>query len=100
MPSPFAALEARVNRIAGAKLANAEAVIGGFADPVAVIFDDRYVDPLTMSATAPQVQCDGALVPGIAVGRSVAVAGRTYSVAEIHPAGAGWLTLILEATLP
>lgn len=53
MPTPFAALEARVNAVALAKCANATAIVVGQDEPVDGIFDAEYIDALDVNSVRP-----------------------------------------------
>lgn len=99
----FAMLEARVNRAAIAKLANATAVIPGAADPVPVIFDAEYkagmVGVVGMGAASPQMTLAADAVPDDFVGTHITVNGAAWLVAEVQPDGeqpTGLTTVMLE----
>ena len=99
----FAALEARLNRAAITKLANALAVIPGITDPVPVIFDAEYrpgmVGVVGMGAADPQLVMSSEIVPPDFVGQSIQVNGAGWRVAEEQPDGTsptGLTVVILE----
>lgn len=99
MPSPFAALETRVNRAVLARLANAQAQLDGGAD-VDVIFDEAYsqstAGSIGLASNGPAIELDTALVPAGPVGKSAVVRGLNYTIAEHHPDGTGVSVLLLE----
>lgn len=99
----FAALEARMNRTAMAKLANATVVIPGVADPVRVIFDAEYkpgmVGTVGMGASEPQMVIATSDVPADFVGTAITVDGNAWRVAERQADGKqvdGLTTVFLE----
>lgn len=97
----FAALEARMNRVAMAKLANATAVIAGVSSPV--IFDAEYkpgmVGTVGMGAAAPQMVIATNALPTDFVGTDLTVNGAAWRVAERQADGQvvdGLTTVFLE----
>ena len=95
MATPFAALEAAVNRSALAALANASAVVGGVA--VEGVFDARYADPLGIAGATPSLLVQTSAVPAVAIGTPVTVGATAYTVASVEPDGTGLTRLKLEA---
>jgi hypothetical protein len=96
MPSPFAALEALVNRAVREHLANAEATFG--TATVYGLYRQTYAEELSgMAAGASLVfECEAADVPGIEYGSALSIAGTSYTVASVEPDGTGWMRLILQ----
>lgn len=96
MPAPFAAMEARINAVALAALANATATISGVEFDV--IFRNSYGEVLGfIGGGSPQIACASADVSGVAKGWAVSVDGISYIIAEIDPDGTGITVLKLEA---
>lgn len=96
MPAPFATLEARVNAVTLAKLANVTATWNG-ATPVDGIFDDAYVSPLDVTAAAaPRFVCRELDMPAVAYGQTLVVAAVSYRIVGIRPDGRGQLEIKLE----
>lgn len=95
----FDALEARVNRAAMAKLANAVAVIGDAVTPV--IFDAEYKDGavgIGMGATAPQMYLLNECIPVDFLDMTITVKGSQWRVVDIQqdsvgPAGTSLIIL-------
>lgn len=83
----FDQLEARLNRVAMAKLANATATIG--ANSVPVIFDAEYkqgmVGVIGMGASSPQMVISSADVPADFVDMVIGVDGASWTVADRQP---------------
>lgn len=98
MPSPFAALEARVDQAVFARLSNADGVVAGV--PMSGIFDDDYqqagVGPIGMASSQPVFTVPAWPVPAAAVGQAVTVRGRSFTVGAVEPDGAGMVRLLLE----
>ncbi|GAB4245689.1 MAG: hypothetical protein OHK0028_23640 [Deltaproteobacteria bacterium] len=69
---------------------------------IRVIFDNEYQAAQFAQADAaiessgPRATCREGDVPGVAHGDTLQVRGLTYSVAEVHPDGAGLVVLILS----
>jgi hypothetical protein len=96
VPAPFAALEARVNAVALAKLANVTATWNG-TTAVDGIFDDAYVSPLDVTAAAaPRFVCLESAVPGVAFAQTLLVSATAYRIVGIRPDGRGIVELKLE----
>lgn len=99
MPTPFAALETRLNTVGNAKFANATASVNG-APAVDVVFDNNYDEALGMDGAAPRFGCAAAVVAGIAQGAAVTIVGTAgtvdYVVRGVEPDGAGWVRVLLE----
>lgn len=85
----FDTLEARLNRVALAKLANATAKFREVEVPV--IFDASFVQgrvgPAGMSADSPQMVMSSAEVPQDFIDEVVIINGTTWQVADRHPDG-------------
>ncbi len=97
----FDLLEARLNRTALAKLANAVATFGD--QEVPVIFDAEYrrgmVGPVGMGAASPQMVLSSAAVPIDFIDTPVRVAGVDWTVSDRQPDGpqeTGLTTVFLE----
>ncbi|KQR55636.1 hypothetical protein [Acidovorax sp. Leaf160] len=100
--APFAAIEARVNGVAFARLANAQVSIAG-GPAFGGIFEDAYatgaVGALGMASTQPVVVAPMALVPHESVGMQLVVNGTSYVIGAAEPDGAGAMRLLLENVL-
>lgn len=103
MPTPFAALERRVNDTVLTTLANAQASLGG-GKAMPAIFDAAYilgdVGHTGMASCAPALTVATDMLPTPIVGQPVTVTTGTgtanWMVAEHHPDGAGLSVLLLE----
>ncbi len=95
MPTPFAALEARVNAGVFARLANATADFGG-GNVVDGIFEDEYIAALGIESSGPRFSCLVSALPAGYRSASPVIRGAAYVVGEANPDGAGMTTLILE----
>ncbi|WP_313178257.1 hypothetical protein [Massilia sp.] len=79
----FDELEARLNRLAMERLANAVAVING--EEVPVIFDAEYqagTVGVGMGAAAPQMYIANTRVPAAFIGSRITVNGARWSVGD------------------
>jgi hypothetical protein len=98
MTAPFAALEARTVSAVFARLANANATLGGVQ--VTGIFDAAFalgsVGPFGMASNAPTLTLATLGVPANPVGLLVVVNGVSYLVAAHEPDGTGVSRLLLE----
>lgn len=97
MPTPFAALEARLNASAIKRMANARVSLGG-AD-VDVVFDNPSAvsgGGLGMQTTAPTLEMLTAQVPADWEGKTFVHNGTTWAMVEHEPDGTGWSVLVLE----
>lgn len=95
MSAPFAAIEARVNAVTHAKLANVTATINYM--PVDGIFDEHYAVAFNVSeGTRPVLQCIASAVYGDMKGAPAEVNGVEYTVVEVQPDGTGMVLLVLE----
>ncbi len=101
MPTPFAALEASVNRACAAHLANAEMVCAG--GTVAVVFGKRDMDYGTPKGVPSQAREWIASAPEAdfaAVspkhGDAVMIAGQPYTLAEDDTDATAWTTWTLR----
>ena len=86
----FDRLEARMNRAAMVKLANAIAVIPGVPDPVSVIFDAEYKAGMVgigMGAAQPQMVISTADVPEEFIDTTITVNGAAWVVTDRKPDG-------------
>lgn len=95
----FAALEARVNAAALAKLANAAGVLDGVA--VEGIFDNAYMvsdGGVGMASAGPAFTLATWSVPDAPYGKQFVHDSITYTVAEHQPDGRGMSVLFLERT--
>lgn len=96
MPTPFAALEARVNAAVFAHLANATADFGGGV-VVDGVFDNAYAIAFdALAGTAPMFRCEAPAVSSVTVGQGVSIGGVGYEVVDLQPDGAGVVRMILE----
>jgi len=95
--NPFVTLEARVNSAVLRRLANAEATYQG-GQPFGVIFNREPVDQLgIVESYQPTCGLMLSLVPGIAQGSAITVAGRSWTVVGgLEPDASGWATLHLR----
>lgn len=93
MPTPFAALESRVNAAALAKLANATATIAGQA--VDGVLSQAFVEQLGVEGLRPTFTAIESALPPVAHGAVVTIGAVTYSVVGVQP-DAGVTVLILE----
>lgn len=96
MPTPFAALEQRINAAVERHLANREADFGGAVGVVAGIFRNEYAESFGIAGSGPVFECDAARVAGVAAGASVTIGGIAYTVAAVRPDGSGMVTFTLE----
>jgi hypothetical protein len=102
MPSPFKALEARVNSAVLSRLANADATaVTQYGELVgfSVIFDNGYADLISGLAegTQPSCQARSADVSGLVHGSSVFIGSDEWRVVGVEPDGTGMSTLRLRA---
>lgn len=84
----FEKLEARTNRLAMQRLANATATIDGVADPVPVIFDAEYragAVGVGMGASAPQMVIANDQMPAGFLGMRIQVNGAAWRVEDFQP---------------
>lgn len=96
MPAPFAALEARLNAVTLAKLANVMATVGGVPD-IKGIFDAAYADPLGIAGAVPVLLIASADAAGVVVdSTAIVVGGTTYTAAVAAPDGTGMTRLTLR----
>ena len=97
MTAPFAALEARTATAVFARLANADATLGGV--PVTGIFDnesDMQNLGLGVFATAPVFTLPTSSVPSPVIGVALVIGAVTYKVVESMPDGTGVTRLQLR----
>ena len=77
------------------------ATVGGVE--VMVIFDAAYeaanVGSMVMASTQPAITLATVKVPASAVGQTVVVAGKSYTIAAHEPDGTGISVLYIEAVL-
>ena len=99
MPSPFAALQDRVNRALDRHLTNALAEVDGMADLVPVEFDDPYAALFDDQADAQAPECWGpvAALGGLERGDSLRIDGKPFEVLRSKPDGTGRIHLILRS---
>lgn len=100
--APFAALEARANSAAFARLSNAEVSIDG-GPAFGGIFEDAYsiggVGVLGMASSQPVVMVPKAQVVGDVTGLPILVNGVAYVIGTPEPDGFGAVRLLLEVAL-
>lgn len=96
MTTPFADLEAELNVVAFAELANATADFGS-GKLVGGVFDAAYMDPLGIIAGArPVFSAPESQLATVTQSTSVSIRGKTYTVADIQPDGRGVIVLLLK----
>lgn len=102
MPTPFAALETRLNAAAQSRLANAQASINGAA-AVAGFFDRQHADALSyISGSRPVFQAPASLLGSVLEGDAIVISkddGTPLFAGEIsraEPDGSGWVALNLQ----
>ncbi len=93
MPTPFSALENRINVVAHAKLANATAVIAG--QPVDGILDNAFVEQQGVEGTRPTFAAPDAALSAVTHSTAVSINSVPYRVIGIQP-NTGVTVLILE----
>lgn len=96
MPTPFAAMQDRINTVCRAKLANATAVFAGLAAPVDGLFENGFSAELGMVGAEPRFGCPEAEAPGVAQGHELTIGAVDYVVKGVEPDGTGWVRFILE----
>lgn len=75
---------------------------GGQARTIHVIFDNEYQAAQFAQADAavessgPRATCRESDVAGVAHGDTLQIRGISYSVAEVHPDGTGFVVLVLS----
>lgn len=97
MPTPFAALEQRLNTVTMAKLANATVLLDGVS--VDGIFGDAYAQAgggVGMASTTPSFRLRTEHVPDAPIGKALVRDGVTYLIASHDPDGSGMSLLLLE----
>lgn len=97
MPTPFAALEARVNAVVLAKTANTTASIGGVE--VDGVFENEHAvagGGLGMAMTNPRFTLPTDRVPEAPEGLQITCKNDLYTVVEHEPDGTGLSVLVLE----
>ena len=95
--APFAAIEARVNRVVFERLSNAIAAADG-GQQFGVLFERPYADPFGPGVVdAEQFQCTAPLasVQGLHQGHALTVGGVRYRIERIEPDGTGAALVIL-----
>lgn len=99
MPTPFAALETRINTVALNQLANASLTSGAYQ--VDGIFDDTYAEMLGIASRQFRFRLLDGLIPCLPEGTAIRVdyrgAQTDYTLREIERDGTGIMTLMLEA---
>jgi hypothetical protein len=97
MPTPFAAIEARVNAGVHSRLANATATIDG-TDTVDGVFDNGFTASLggLVEDAAPSFRCLTTQVPAVAHGTPVTINAVDYTVIGVQPDGTGAVRLLLQ----
>lgn len=98
MAAPFAALEARINTAAMAKLANAVVVRG--AETANGVFDGpaRELFNGMVHTTEPTLTLAEDALPGLARGQALTVDGVAYEVREVLDSDRGYVTATLRKT--
>ncbi|MNV87518.1 hypothetical protein D3C71_1816440 [compost metagenome] len=98
MPTPFAALQDRVNGALDQHLTNALAQVEGVADPVPVEFDEPYAASFDdqVDAQAPECWGPATVLGGLERGDALRIDGRPYEVLRSKPDGTGRVHLILR----
>jgi hypothetical protein len=95
MPTPFAAIEARINAAVTSHLANATADFGGGV-VVEGMLDAAYTDAMGMAGTRPRLRIIASTVPADAEGAAITIGGNGYTVETVRPDGYGMLELYLN----
>lgn len=96
MPTPFAALEARLTATAFAHLANATADFGSGV-VVDGIFAAPYMEAFGMvGGSKPTFTAQTSILPATLEGVAVTIKAVPYTVAEVHPDGVDVSVLYLE----
>lgn len=94
MPTPFAALQDRVNDAVVAHLANKTFVIKGV--DVDGSFDNEFVMVEFVETKKPVFTCKSADVVGVVHGDTVVSGSENYKIQGMQPDGKGMIKLILE----
>jgi hypothetical protein len=68
----------------------------GAVVPIYGIFDNEYVEPMSMESSGPAFTCGVADVPAVAHGKALIINGTTYLVRGVKPDGTGVVALKLE----
>lgn len=94
MPTPFAALQTRINNAQIKHLADKTFVIN--AANVDGLFSAAYVDPFNVESASPMFLCKSVDVLGVVHGDTVTEGATVYKVRNVQPDGLGMARLILE----
>ena len=96
MSNPFASIERTINDAVSRALCNATARISGVA--VSGVFRDGYAEGISgiASGTSPTFDCLEDDLPTIGTGDTVRIGADPYTIANVHPDGTGWVSLILR----
>lgn len=94
MPTPFAALQTRLNSAQIKHLADKTMLVGG--NEVTGIFNKDYVDPFNVETSAPMFFCKESDVGVVAHGYAVVDGSTSYIVRAVQRDGLGMVRLILE----
>lgn len=94
MPTPFAALEARINAAVDQHLSNATAVFAGGAT-VDGLFSMAFVEQLGVEGMRPIFSVRDAALPAVTHGTAVTINATAYRVVGIQP-DVGRTSLLLE----
>lgn len=99
MPSPFKALESRLNRAVIARLSNVDATVTtpfGEVLTFSGIFDAPYQAAGVFEAEQPSILARADEVPGVDHTSQLRIAEQTWQVVGVQPDGTGMTRLVLE----
>ena len=94
MPTPFAALQTRLNSGQIKHLSDKTLIVGG--NEVTGIFNNNYVDPFNVETSAPMFFCKESDLGVVTHGFAVIDGTDSYIVRSVQPDGMGMTRLILE----
>lgn len=98
MPTPFTALESRLNTAVFSRLANVQASVDGLF--VSGIFDNEHTlaqyGQIGFESARPMLTCQTSAVPSPAVGAEVSIGADNYTIFAHEPDGTGLSRLTLE----
>lgn len=71
------------------------ATVGGVPE-IGGLFDNNYVDPMGMDASAPVLHCIASDIPTVAQGTALIIGSVSYTVIAVKPDGGGLVILRLQ----